>query len=113
MEQGYIYIDLKQHRWAWALEKIIELEISESVLALLMNDIQRLPSDLQFGLQVAACIGSCVTDSMLNYLSTELGFDLKSILQQASQKGFMIVAVSSMFRFAHDKIQEAVFELIP
>jgi predicted ATPase len=96
------------------LEKIIELEISESVLALLTNDIQRLPSDLQFGLQIAACIGSCVTDSMLNYLSIDLGLDLKDILQQVSQKGFMIdIAGSSLFRFAHDKIREAAYELVP
>jgi len=112
-EQGYIYFDMKQHRWAWDLDAITELEISESVLALLMDDIQRLPSDLQFGLQVAACIGSCVTEPMLNCLSRELGLDLKHILQQASEKGFMIdIAGSTMFRFAHDKIQEAVYELM-
>ncbi|KAL3760370.1 hypothetical protein ACHAWU_000345 [Discostella pseudostelligera] len=113
-EQGYIYIDLKQHRWAWDLEMIIELEISENVLALFTNDIQRLSSDLQFGLQVAACIGSYVNESMLNYLSTELGFDLKNILQQASEKGFMIdIDGSTMFRFAHDKIHQAAYELMP
>jgi predicted ATPase len=113
-EQGYIYIDLKHRRWAWDLDKIAELEISESVLALLMNDIQRLPGDLQYGLQIAACIGSCVTESMLNYLSIDLGLDLKDILQQASQKGFMIdMAGSTMFRFAHDKIQEAVYAMMP
>ena len=57
----------------------MELEISDDVLALLMKDIQRLPSDLQYRLQVAACIGSCVTESMLNCLSTELELDLKGI----------------------------------
>jgi hypothetical protein len=112
-EQGYISFDMKKHRWAWDLDAITELEISDSVLALLMNDIQRLPSDLQFGLQIASCIGSCVTEPMLNCLSTELGLNLKNILQQASEKGFMIdIAGSTMFRFAHDKIQEAVYELM-
>ncbi len=113
-EQGYIYIDLKQRRWVWDLDKIIELEISDSVLALLMSDIKRLSRDIQFGLQVAACIGSCVTESMLNYLSIDLGLDLKDILRQVAQKGFMIdMADSTMFRFAHDKIQEAVYEMMP
>jgi hypothetical protein len=52
---------------------------------------------------------------MLNYLSMGLGLDLKNILQQASQKGFMIdvAGTSLMFRFAHDKIREAAYELIP
>jgi predicted ATPase len=113
-EQGYIYIDLEHHRWAWDMDKIIELEISDSVLALLMSDIKRLPRNLQFGLQIAACIGSCVTESMLDYLSIDLGLDVKDILRQVAQKGFMIdVAGSTMFRFAHDKIQEAVYEMMP
>ena len=113
-EQGYIYIDLKQHRWSWDLDRVIELEISDSVLALLMSDIQRLPSDLQFGLQVAACIGPYITESMLNYLSIDLGLDLKDILQHVSRKGFMIeIAGSTTFRFAHDKIQQAAYEMMP
>jgi predicted ATPase len=112
-EQGYIFVDLKQRRWSWDLDKITELEISESVLALLMSDIKRLPSDLQFGLQVAACIGSCVTESMLSYLMIGIGLNLKETLQQASQKGFMIdLAGATMFRFAHDKIQQAAYELM-
>ena len=113
-EQGYIFIDMKQRRWAWDLDKIMELEISDDVLALLISDIQRLPSDLQRGLQVAACIGSCVTESMLNYLLIDLGFNLKDTLRQASEKGFMIEnAGSATFRFAHDKIWQAAYELMP
>jgi len=112
-EQGFIYFDLIRHRWAWDLDKIMELEISDDVLALLMNDVQRLSSDLQFGLQVASCIGSCVTNTMLGYLSTEFELDLKDILRQVSQKGFLIdIAGSTMFRFAHDKVQEAVYEMM-
>ena len=112
-EQGYIFVDMKQRRWSWDLDKITELEISESVLALLMSDIKRLPSDLQFGLQVAACIGACVTETMLDYLMIGIGINLKETLQQASQKGFMIDLVgSAMFRFAHDKIRQAAYELM-
>jgi hypothetical protein len=112
-EQEYIYIDLKRQRWTWDLDKVIELEISNDVLTLLMNDVQRLPSDLQFGLQIASCLGSFVTERMLEYLSIDLGIHLKEILQHVSQKGFMLdIAGSTMFRFAHDKIQQAVYEMM-
>lgn len=78
----------------------MELEISESVLALLMDDIQRLPSsDLKFGVQVASCIGSCVDEPILGFL---FELDLKNILQQVSRKGFMINLSCSTFRFAHE-----------
>jgi predicted ATPase len=75
-EQGYIFMDTKQHRWAWDLDRVIELDISDGVITLLMSNIQRLPSDLQFGLQVTACIDIYITESMLNYLSIDLGLDL-------------------------------------
>ncbi len=112
-EQGFIYIDMNQHRWAWDLDKIMKLKISDSVVALLTKEIERLPSDLQYGLQVASCIGSCLADPILCCLSKDLGYDLTDILRQVSQKGFMIeIASSTMFCFAHDKIQEAVYGLM-
>lgn len=111
--QGYIFIDLNQHRWAWDLDKIMKLDISDSVLALLTKEVERLPSDMQLGLQAASCIGSCLTDPILCCLSKDLGYDLKPILQQACQKGFMLEIVSSsMFCFTHDQIQEAVYGLM-
>jgi predicted ATPase len=113
-EQGYIYVDLSRHRWSWDLDKITELEISDNVLALLMKDIQRLPDHLKFGLQLASCMGSYVTKSMLAYLSKDFGLDLIDIFRQVSQEGFMIdMASSTMFRFTHDRIQEAAYELMP
>jgi hypothetical protein len=77
----------------------MELKISESVLALLMDDIHRLPSDLKFRVQVASCIGSCVDEPILGFL---FELDLKNILQQVSRKGFMINLSCSTFRFAHE-----------
>ncbi len=113
-EQGYIYIDMRQHRWVWDLDKIMELEISDNVVSLLVNDIQRLPADMQFGLQIASCIGTYIPESILGFASQDLGRDLKGILWQASKKGFVIeVAGSTSLRFAHDKIQEAVYEMMP
>jgi len=92
----------------------MEMEISDGVVAFLMKQVRRLPSDLQLGLQVASCIGTCVTESMLAYLSADLGHDLNTILWQVCQEGFMIyVADSSLFRFAHDKIPEAVYAMMP
>jgi predicted ATPase len=91
----------------------MKLKISDSVVALLTKEIERLPSDLQYGLQVASCIGSCLADPILCCLSKDLGYDLTDILRQVSQKGFMIeIASSTMFCFAHDKIQEAVYGLM-
>ena len=106
--QGYIFVDLSQPRWAWDLKKIADQEISESVLDLLMKEMERLPSDHQLGLKVASCLGSCVQKNVLDILSNNVGIDLVGILRRVSDKGFMSnVDGGDVFRFAHDKIQQA------
>jgi predicted ATPase len=106
--QGYIYVDLSQPRWTWDLKKITEQEISESVLALLVKEMKRLPSELQLGLKVASCLGSSVQKNALDILSNDVGMDLIYILQQVSEKGFMSIENDgTMFSFAHDKIEQA------
>jgi predicted ATPase len=106
--QGYICVDLSHPRWVWDLKKITDQEISESVLGLLINEMKRLPTDLQLGLKVASCLGSCVQKNVLDILSGDVGLDLPCILQQVSKKGFMnIEDDGAMFSFVHDKIQQA------
>ena len=106
--QGHIYFDLSKPRWAWDLNKIEQQPITSSVLSLLMKEIQQLDHNLQLGLGVASCLGSCARSDILNLLSQGLGVDLIDILQRVSQKGFMNnVNNGAMFRFAHDKIQQA------
>ena len=106
--QGYIYVDLSQPRWAWDLNKIADQEISESVLDLLMKEMKRLPTDLQLGLKVASCLGSCAQKNVLDILSKYSDTDLIDILQQVSERSFMSsVDDGATFTFAHDKIQQA------
>jgi hypothetical protein len=70
--------------------------------------MQQLDPNLQLGLDVAACLGSHVGKELLDILSKGLGVDMVGILEQVSQKGFMNkVENGAVFRFAHDKIQQA------
>ena len=72
------------------------------------EEMKRLPSDLQLGLKVASCLGSCVQKNVLGILSNYVDMDLIDILQQVSEKGFMSIEDDGMmFSFAHDKIQQA------
>jgi len=106
--RGYIYVDLSLSRWAWDMDKIDQEPISSSVIALLTNEMKRLPSSLQFGLGVASCLGSSIQKEVLDILSKDLNVDLVAILREVSHKGFMDNTNNgTTFRFTHDKIQEA------
>ena len=105
---GYIYVDLSQPRWTWDLKKIADQKISESVLALLMQEMKRMPTDLQLGLKVVSCLGSSVETYVLEILSKYIGVNLYDILRQVSERGYMDkVDDGTVFSFAHDKIQQA------
>ena len=90
------------------MKKIADQEISESVLALLVQEMKRMPTDLQLGLKVASCLGSSVQTYVLDILSKAIGVNLYDILLQVSERGYMDnVDDGTIFSFAHDNIQQA------
>ena len=111
--QGHIHFKLNQARWAWDLSKVMDEQLPDGVIALLINDMQRLSPDLHMSLKVASCMGSRVKYSILDVLSQDLELNLQFQLQQLSEKGFMQndCAVSS-FIWVHDKIEQAAVELM-
>ena len=107
-EQNYIYVSLNPPRWAWKFDKIVNLEISDDVVSLLIQEIQRLHVNLQLALKVASCIGSSITTASLNILSADLGVNLRDLLDQVVQKGLMVHVDDTKTRFTHDKIQQGM-----
>ncbi|KAL3780452.1 hypothetical protein ACHAW5_004578 [Stephanodiscus triporus] len=112
-DQGLIYFNLSNPGWAWDLDKVMDLEITNDVVLLLIEEMRRLPAELQLGLRIASCLGSCVKYSVLDILSRDLGVNLLDSLRRVSEKGFMKhnSGVSS-FSFVHDKIQQAAKEMM-
>ena len=70
--------------------------------------MKRLPSGLQLGLSIASCFGSSIRKNVLLKLSQGIGVDLLMILRQVCKYGFMVdVDNGALFRFSHDKIEQA------
>jgi len=112
-DQGLIYFNLSSHRWAWDLKKVMDLEMTNDVVVLLIEEMRRLPADLQLGLRIASCLGSYVKYSVLDILSRDLGMNLLDNLRLVSKKGFMRHdSGGSSFTFVHDKIQQAAKEMM-
>ena len=84
----------------------MDMELSDDVLALLIRGMQRLHPDLQLAMKVASCIGSCVKHSTFAILSQDLKVNLRDLLSQVVQKGYVIDVDETRIRFAHDKIQQ-------
>lgn len=112
-DQSYIRLKLSPRRWAWNVDEIMSLKISDNVVALLIKEMQRLHADFQLGLNVAACLGSCVKHSIFDILSQDLNLNLRDVLDQAVQKGYMVPVDETKIRFVHDKVEQAAYEMSP
>ena len=110
--EGYIHLNFNPPRWSWDFDKIVNLDLSDNVVGLLVKEMQRLDADLQLALKVASCLPSCVDYFIFDILSKDLNIDLRSLLSQVVKKGFMINVGDDKIRFAHDKIQQAAYELL-
>lgn len=120
-EEALLHFDFKERQWKWNIEKINERNITDNVVALLAGKIVFLPEETLEYLKVAACIGNQFDTDTL-----KAGYDQKSesddsseeldpvfeALRAALAEGY-ITPAEHQFRFIHDRIQQAVYSLIP
>ncbi len=120
-EESLLYFDYKGRKWKWDIEKITERNITDNVVELLASKIVFLPEETLEYLKVAACIGSQFdTETLRAGHSQKAEVDDSSAesdpvldaLRAALAEGY-ITPTEHRFRFIHDRIQQAVYSLIP
>jgi predicted ATPase/signal transduction histidine kinase len=125
--------------WTWELEAIVDLAITDNVVELMISRLGRLPEASQQALQLAACIGNRFSLDLLAAVSTADSRTAARALWQpivdemvvpASDDYKVPLALTSEFlsaaiergnlgtlpihyKFAHDRIHQAAYALIP
>ncbi|MEM8566374.1 MAG: ATP-binding sensor histidine kinase [Bacteroidota bacterium] len=120
-EESLLYFDHEERTWKWDIEKINERNITDNVVDLLAGKIVFLPKETLEYLKVAACIGNTFDTETLKVAhkqqiepdsSSEETDPVLDALQAALVEGY-ITPADHEFRFIHDRIQQAVYSLIP
>lgn len=118
-EESLLYFDHADKQWKWDIKKIDERNITDNVVELLAGKIVFLPSETLECLKVAACIGNQFDTETLkaghendSINSSEALDPVFEVLRAALAEGY-ITPTEHKFRFVHDRIQQAVYSLIP
>ncbi len=104
--------DHEHRRWQWDDTLGKSVQARGSVIDLMIEKIRTLPDETQYALSLAACIGSLFDIGTLNIITEQEQADVLSDLNPAIQEG-LIIHSDGHFSFAHDRIQEVGYNLIP
>lgn len=125
-----IHFDHQRRRWSWDLTAVRNLDITDNLIHLLVENLGNLPDETLTSLKIAACIGDRFDLSMLAPVAGKTPRILGVALWQALLDGFLVPldaayrcvtaeleneneGVSVSYRFVHDRIRQAAYSLLP
>jgi predicted ATPase/class 3 adenylate cyclase len=125
-----LVFDYEQRRWQWNLEQIQEHQMTDNVIELMASKVQRVAVQARNILKRAACIGNqfdlvtlaVVSEQTPAATMRDLAEALGAGLLEPVPETYTILLIGdegqedevpAEYHFAHDRIRQAVYSLIP
>ncbi|MGE0886804.1 MAG: sigma 54-interacting transcriptional regulator [Blastocatellales bacterium] len=122
-QDDFLKFDYEQGRWTYRIDDIARAEMTDNVIDLMTQKIQRLSSQAQRVLTLASCIGNSFDGQTLAVVSEQSSADATDALSEAINEGLVLQATNDggmngsesppSYFFLHDRVQQAAYAMIP
>lgn len=111
VDEDLLVVEPNAGGWRWDIDRIRAKSVGDNVVGLMIERLRRLPEASLDALKCLACLGHSVAIGRFRQFMGISEYQAQSLLHETLRLG-LLCQVDGAYAFAHDRVHEAVYELL-